>query len=143
MMIAVMNAKDAIKDQAKAWMFEMLYHNRNLTVDDVFDALRALLGEAGTPGPAAAPSKSAAPKAAPKSGGKKVPTMRTVSGRAEFDQMVYDGVVALGGKGVKAKDVRDRIGGNPQQVRVSLNRLIAAGRLAFTGQASGTRYDSL
>jgi hypothetical protein len=86
--------------------------------------------------PAAAPAKKV--KAAPAGGGKR--NVRTESGREQFDEEVLASLRAAGGDTVAATTLREMIGGDPTQLRTSLNRLIERGLVTFTGKARGTRY---
>lgn len=64
---------------------------------------------------------------------------RTPSGRASFDGQVYEALKAIGDY-AGAGDLQDRVGGTNMQVRSAVNRLIAEGKVTWTGKARGTRY---
>lgn len=85
--------------------------------------------------PAAVPAKKV--KAAASAGKRNV---RTESGREQFDEEVLASLRAAGGDTVAATTLREMIGGDPTQLRTSLNRLIERGLVTFTGKARGTRY---
>lgn len=64
---------------------------------------------------------------------------RTAKGRETYDNKVLKEVLRT--KAWKsAIDIREAVGGNPDQARRSLNRLIECGRINFTGKARATRY---
>lgn len=64
---------------------------------------------------------------------------RTPDGREAYDKAVMDAVLDIGGP-ASAPEIRSRAGGTELQARKSLNRLIEAGRVTFSGKARGTRY---
>jgi len=64
---------------------------------------------------------------------------RTPAGRASFDGQVYEALKAIGDY-AGAGDLQDRVGGTNMQVRSAVNRLIAEGKVTWTGKARGTRY---
>lgn len=76
-------------------------------------------------------------KAANSSAGKV--NTRTPDGREAYDKAVIDAVLEIG-EPASAPQIRSIAGGTELQARKSLNRLIEAGRVTFTGKARGTRY---
>jgi DNA-binding transcriptional ArsR family regulator len=82
------------------------------------------------------------PKPKRKAGGAAVErNVRTEAGREQFDQDVLAALRELGGDSVSATPLREAIGGgDPIQLRTSLNRLISKGLVTFSGKARGTRY---
>lgn len=81
-----------------------------------------------------------APAAKRKAGGSGKRNVRTESGRGQFDQDVLAALRDAGGDSVSATALRGIVGGDPIQLRTSLNRLIANRLVTFTGKARGTRY---
>jgi len=68
-----------------------------------------------------------------------VPELRTAAGREEYDARVL-GVLKSKADWSTSQEVREASGGDPHQVRASLNRLIQSGRVHYKGRARGTRY---
>jgi hypothetical protein len=108
-------------------------------------SIRALLGggagaapkrKGRPPGKSASPATPAARK--PKAGGK--PNVRTEAGREQFDQELLAALTAAGGDSVSASTLREAVGGDPNQIRAALNRMIESGVATFSGKARGTRY---
>lgn len=64
---------------------------------------------------------------------------RTQAGRDALDAAITTFLKQTGER-MRAVDIRDAVGGTPAQVRARLNALIEEGRVAYEGQASGTRY---
>lgn len=64
---------------------------------------------------------------------------RTPEGRDAYDKAIMDAVAEIG-EPASAPQIRALAGGTELQARKSLNRLIEAGRVTFTGKARGTRY---
>lgn len=89
-------------------------------------------------GPGAARSARGPARKAASSAGGKVNT-RTPEGRDAYDKAVISAVVEIG-EPASAPQIRAIAGGTELQARKSLNRLIEAGRVTFTGKARGTRY---
>lgn len=87
---------------------------------------------------AARSGRGATRKAAAPSAAGKVNT-RTPDGRDAYDKAVIDAVMQIG-EPASAPQIRSLAGGTELQARKSLNRLIEAGRVTFTGKARGTRY---
>lgn len=72
---------------------------------------------------------------------------RTKEARYIYDKDVYNFIVNQGkdedgktARRISASEIRANVGGNGDQCRKSLNRLIEAGLLAYEGQAQATRY---
>ena len=63
---------------------------------------------------------------------------RTESGRAALDAAVFEVVQEF--KASIAASAFASLGASPNQIRSSLNRLIAEGSVTWTGKARGTRY---
>lgn len=77
----------------------------------------------------------------PKAGGSAgKPNVRTEAGREQFDQDLLAALTAAGGDMVNAGTLREAVGGDPNQIRAGLNRLIERGLVTFSGKARGTRY---
>ncbi|MCA9695112.1 MAG: hypothetical protein KC636_36370, partial [Myxococcales bacterium] len=68
---------------------------------------------------------------------------RTQDGRDTYDKAMLDALQRSNGKQVAAPELSAAVGGTPQQVRTSLARLIEAGKVTWTGQARGTRYQAV
>lgn len=66
---------------------------------------------------------------------------RTPSDRANYEQAILS-TLDVAGDWMTAPQLRSKVGGTPAQARAALNRLIAAGKVAYEGQARGTRYRS-
>ncbi len=64
---------------------------------------------------------------------------RTPAGRAAYDRAILAALTDLGAPVGVAK-LMARAGGSNLQARAALNRLINAGRVAWSGKARGTRY---
>ena len=64
---------------------------------------------------------------------------RTGEGRDEYDSHVLQ-CIREGGTFTTANQVRTTCGGNADQARKSLNRLIDSGQVAYEGRARGTKY---
>jgi predicted transcriptional regulator len=152
---------DAIASQARAALISVVASQPNTTVAELAElvaanpslgatTLNTLLGGGGAapkrkgrpPGKAAsaASASASAPPAArkPKAGGK--PNVRTEAGREQFDQELLAALTAAGGDSVSASTLREAVGGDPNQIRAALNRLIESGVATFSGKARGTRY---
>ena len=67
---------------------------------------------------------------------------RTPDGRAEYDKAVLK-AVRKSREPLGAAEICAVAGGSPLQVRVALARLIAAGQVAWTGKARGTKYEAV
>ena len=67
---------------------------------------------------------------------------RTAQGRREYDNRVYDYILAAE-EPVSATEIRNTIGGTSLQVRKSVARLIEAERVTWQGKARGTRYSAV
>ena len=67
---------------------------------------------------------------------------RTLDGRAEYDKAVLK-VVRKSREPIGAAEICAVAGGSPLQVRVALARLIADGRVTWTGKARGTKYEAV
>jgi hypothetical protein len=107
------------------------------TVDAQDDGDSAPKRKGRPPGRKAA-APAAAPARKPKAGGKV--NVRTEAGREQFDQELLSALTAAGGDSVSASTLREAVGGDPNQIRAALNRLIERGVVTFTGKARGTRY---
>jgi hypothetical protein len=66
---------------------------------------------------------------------------RTPSERANFEQAILS-TLDVAREWMTAPEIRASVGGTPAQARAALNRLIAAGKVVYEGQARGTRYRS-
>jgi hypothetical protein len=88
---------------------------------------------------AASPATPAARKPKAGGGGSK-PNVRTEAGREQFDQELLAALTAAGGDSVSASTLREAVGGDPNQIRTALNRMIERGEVTFSGKARGTRY---
>jgi hypothetical protein len=88
---------------------------------------------------AAAPARADAASVPKKAGRAGKVNTRSASGRAAYEQAVYDTIAGSKGK-IAATQIRAKIGGTPQQARAALNRLIEQGRLTYEGKARATRY---
>jgi hypothetical protein len=76
-----------------------------------------------------------------KVGGTAKRNVRTDAGREQFAQDVLAALRELGGDSISATTLRGALGGgDPIQLRTSLNRLISNGLVTFSGKARGTRY---
>ena len=64
---------------------------------------------------------------------------RTGAGRRAYQAALLE-VLKASSSPVSAPDLRDAVGGTPDQARRALNRLIEDGAVAYTGKARGTRY---
>jgi predicted transcriptional regulator len=154
---------DALAAQAEAALIAVVASQPNTTVAELAElvaanptlgatTLNALVGgEMGTPKrrgrppgrKAASPATTtpAAPAARkPKGGGARKPNVRTEVGREQFDRDLLAALTEAGGDSVSASILREAVGGDPNQIRAALNRLIEAGEVTFTGKARGTRY---
>lgn len=94
--------------------------------------------EAAPEAAAPAPAEKAAPadKTPPRPG--KVNT-RTPAGRKAYDEALLAALGAIA-KPVGVAKLMARVGGTNLQARASLNRLINAGKVTWTGKARGTKY---
>ena len=63
---------------------------------------------------------------------------RTAEGRAKLDVAVLDSITKLGGSDIAASSIK--VGADPNQRRASLDRLIEAELVTWSGRARGTRY---
>jgi len=79
---------------------------------------------------------SGAKKKAVGTGGLEV---RTAEGRRTFDASVLK-ELSLNEDWTKAPDLQEKTGGNPDQTRRALNRLIESGKIKYKGKARGTQY---
>ncbi|MCH9686692.1 MAG: hypothetical protein K0V04_34990 [Deltaproteobacteria bacterium] len=124
---------------------------RNMTVAQLADAanlevgalVELVLGGGKAPAAPAKPKKVAAakpgrPAKAAASDGPSHNT-RTQSGREALDTAILSFLKAQK-EPSRALAVKAAVGGTSAQVRARLNTLIEAGRVTFTGKASGTRY---
>ncbi len=66
--------------------------------------------------------------------------VRTKAGRNKFDTAMLKELKSIGHSWTDAAELQIRLGGNPDQTRRSLNRLIEEGRVTYKGKARGTRY---
>lgn len=130
----------------------------------IFDAISVselVRGEASSdeaPAPAKAPKRrgrkaesaapeapAEAPAAAEKAPAEKAPARpgkvntRTPAGRKAYDEALFAALEAIG-KPVGVAKLMARAGGTNLQARASLNRLINAGKVTWTGKARGTKY---
>ncbi len=64
---------------------------------------------------------------------------RTQAGRDALDAAIIS-ILKQTGEPMRAVDIRDAVGGTAAQVRARVNTLIAEGKIAYKGRASGTRY---
>jgi hypothetical protein len=64
---------------------------------------------------------------------------RTPAGRDVFDEALLKAVLGAT-RPVSATELRKAVGGTPLQVRTAMNRLIQRDKVAWSGQARGTRY---
>ncbi|MCA9637779.1 MAG: hypothetical protein KC420_17250 [Myxococcales bacterium] len=65
---------------------------------------------------------------------------RTPAGRTAYDEAIFAALGQLGGGPLGVAALMKVAGGSNLQARAALNRLIAAGRVTWTGKARGTRY---
>ena len=107
---------------------------RGITLGELADAHNG--GQTARRGPA----KRAAKRAVQKPVRASTPNTRTAAGRAAYDQAMLDALAHVGGGPVASADLIAKAGGSTLQARASLNRLIEAGKVTFTGKARGTRY---
>jgi predicted transcriptional regulator len=158
---------DALADQAEAALIAVVATHNNATVAELAELLRSyptlggttltkMLGGSGGAAPkrkgrppgsksSKSASKAATPAAAEprkaKAGGAKgKPNVRTGAGREQFEQDLLAALTDAGGDMVNAATLRAAVGGDPNQVRAGLNRLIEQGLVTFSGKARGTRY---
>lgn len=68
-----------------------------------------------------------------------VVSTRTPSDRANYEQAILSTLDVVQ-TWMTAPQLRAKVGGTAAQVRAALNRLIAVGKVAYEGQARGTRY---
>jgi len=66
--------------------------------------------------------------------------VRTKAGRNKFDTAMLKELKSIGHSWTDAAELQIRLGGNPDQTRRSLNRLIELGKVTYKGKARGTRY---
>ncbi|MCA9686318.1 MAG: hypothetical protein KC457_29395 [Myxococcales bacterium] len=143
--------QDALADQARAALVEVVTRNPKITLKDLRQlvadspALGAITLDELTGGGKAMPAGKGrrkggggGGKAAAGGGGKR--NVRTESGREAFDAEVLAALKAAGGESVGAGELRAALDADPTQLRAALNRLIEKGVLTFTGKARGTRY---
>ncbi|MBK8261506.1 MAG: hypothetical protein IPK80_09210 [Nannocystis sp.] len=64
---------------------------------------------------------------------------RRPEGRAAYDQAVLSAIESAGAS-IGAETLRRSVGGTSLQARAALGRLIEAGKITWSGQARGTRY---
>jgi hypothetical protein len=95
-------------------------------------------GRKSTTSPATPAPRKAKAKAG--GGGAKKVNVRTEAGREQFEQDLLAALTEAGGDSVNAATLRAAVGGDPNQVRAGLNRLIERGEVTFSGKARGTRY---
>lgn len=81
--------------------------------------------------------ESPKPKKAIASGGFEV---RSKAGRNKFDTAMLKELKSIGHSWTEATELQAKLGGNPDQTRRSLNRLIGLGKVTYKGKARGTRY---
>lgn len=88
----------------------------------------------------AKPKAGKAPSKKPKTDrpSKTAVNTRTEAGRNALDAHVLAVMNELGGETIAASSIK--VGATPAQLRTSLNRLIEADRVEYTGKARGTRY---
>jgi len=141
-----------IEAQAKSFMFDILMANPDLSMSDVLGVFTGLAGAS----PAPKPSKKAEAPRPPKKAAKAIEAVtvakttskaktgtvntRTAEGRAAYDAAVLAALRELGGKSLRAKEIRATAGGTPEQFRASIDRAIEAGKASFEGKAAATRY---
>jgi predicted transcriptional regulator len=154
---------DALAEQAEAALIAVVASRSDVTVAELAELLRAyptlgtttlttMLGSGGGSAPkrkgrppgrksATTAATTAAPGARkPKAGGGRKPNVRTGAGREQFDQDLLAALTDAGGDSINAATLRGAVGGDPNQVRTALNRLIERGLVTFSGKARGTRY---
>ena len=105
---------------------------RGVTLGELADAT-------GLPRAAKRGPRQAKPAKATRSS-KSSPNTRTAEGRAAYDDAMLRALDEVGGGPVRSADLIAKVGGTTLQARASLNRLIEAGKVTFTGKARGTRY---
>lgn len=66
---------------------------------------------------------------------------RTAQGRRLYDASVLE-ALRTDGDPLSAGQLRDRVGGSDQQIRVSLQRLVDSKQVVRSGVARGTRYQA-
>ena len=101
--------KLSIQDQAKAWVFQLMYDNRNLTVDDVFGALRELVGQAEEAVSVPPPTSQTAKKKEVKKAAKKKGTKNEgkALGGTKSSAGQWNEVRCLRSEGVPVKNLKD------------------------------------
>ena len=110
-------------------------------------AVYALGGAAGATRAAGAAKGGRGRKAAAATNGAKAPgrraaaSVRTASGRGDFDNRVLEAIAAAG-EPVRSVDIESRVGGTPEQRRAALHRLVAAKKLKRAGKARATTYEA-
>ena len=141
--------QDALADQARSALAEVVAKNPSTTVKELRQlvslapqlgsmTLDDLLG-AGSKGRRGGRRKGAGGRG--RKGESTVKRdVRRKSGRDQLDIEVLDALSQCGGESVAARQLRDILHTDPTQLRTSLNRLINAGKVTFSGKARGTRY---
>lgn len=66
--------------------------------------------------------------------------VRSKAGRNKFDTAMLKELKSIGHSWTEATELQVKLGGNPDQTRRSLNRLIGLGKVTYKGKARGTRY---
>ncbi len=66
--------------------------------------------------------------------------VRKKADRNKFDDTMLKELKSRGHSWTKAPALQTKLGGNPDQTRRSLNRLIEAGKVTYKGEARGTQY---
>ena len=144
--------QDALADQAKAALIDVVARNPRTTVKELAElvgtnptlgglTLAELVGHAADGrGRSGMRRGGTGRKAAASGGSVHKRNVRTESGRDAFDEEVLNALRTLGGDTVAATSLREDLNADPTQLRASLNRLIEKGVVTFTGKARGTRY---
>jgi predicted transcriptional regulator len=141
---------EALSAQAEAALIDVVAAHPNMTVAELAEVLAAnpklgattlakLFG--GTPTPkrrGRPPGRKAKPAGG--GGGARKPNVRSAAGREQFEDALLAALTDAGGDSVSATTLREAVGGDPAQVRTTLNRLIERGLVTFSGKARGTRY---
>lgn len=135
----------AVEASARQVVIDMIRESPRATLGDIFDLTKGkwgavartiTIGEllAGVPhGSGRRPATSRARPA------RAAVDTKTPAGRKRYDAQILDAVRAARAP-VSASQLRSKVGGTPLQTRTSLNRLIDAGKVRWTGKARGTRY---
>jgi hypothetical protein len=107
-------------------------------------AVYALGGAAGASRAAATATRgrnATATNGASRPGRKAAASVRTASGRGDFDTRVLEAIAGAGGP-VRSVDIEGKVGGTPEQRRAALHRLVAAKKLKRAGKARATTYEA-